>query len=88
MEKDVCTYFVYDFNERWLKDSSLLHCIIIVLIVEGRIDYVMYVGGFLKLVSLHCKLENIVISNMQELRGKMVAKRYRVKKGLLEGYRW
>jgi hypothetical protein len=56
--------------------------------VEGRIDYVMYVGGFLKLVSLHCKLENIVISNMQELRGKMVAKRYRVKKGLLEGYRW
>jgi hypothetical protein len=36
-----CTYLVYDFNERWLKDSSILCCVVVVLSVEGRVKYVM-----------------------------------------------
>ncbi len=31
------TYFVCDFNGRWLKDLSLLCCIDVLLSVEGRI---------------------------------------------------
>ncbi len=34
-------YLVCDFNGRWLKDSSYLCCIIIVLNVEGRVRHVM-----------------------------------------------
>jgi hypothetical protein len=42
MEKDVrngkrCMYFVCDFNGRWLKDSSLLCCMAILLNEEGKI---------------------------------------------------
>ncbi len=36
-----CVYFVCDFNGRWLKDSSLLCCIIIILSVGGKVQYVM-----------------------------------------------
>ncbi len=32
-----CMYLVCDFNGRWLKDSSLLCCIIILLREEGRV---------------------------------------------------
>ncbi len=37
-----CMYLVCNFNGRWLKDSSLLCCIIILLREEGR------VVGFIK----------------------------------------
>ncbi len=42
MERDVrgrkkCMYLVCDFNGRWLKDSSLLCCIIILLREGGRL---------------------------------------------------
>jgi hypothetical protein len=52
LENDVrigerCIYLVCDFNERWLKDLSFLYYIIIVLHVEGRIGYVIYVESFL-----------------------------------------
>jgi hypothetical protein len=30
-------YFVCDFNERWLKDSSFLCCVDVLLSVEGKI---------------------------------------------------
>jgi len=33
-------YFVCDFNGRWLKDSSLLCCIVIVLSVGCKVGYV------------------------------------------------
>jgi hypothetical protein len=36
-----CMYLVCDFNGRWLKDSSLLGCINIILSVGGGIKYVM-----------------------------------------------
>ncbi len=36
-----CMYLVCDFNGRWLKDSGLLCCIVIVLNVEDRVGYVM-----------------------------------------------
>jgi len=48
-----CMYLTCDFNGRWLKDSSLLCCIVIVLNVEDKIGYVMKVVYFSKLVSLH-----------------------------------
>jgi hypothetical protein len=32
---------VCDFNGRWLKDSSYLCCIVIVLNVESRVGHVM-----------------------------------------------
>jgi hypothetical protein len=46
LENDVrnekrCTYLVCDFNGRWLKVSSLLCCIVVVLNVEDRIEYLM-----------------------------------------------
>jgi hypothetical protein len=35
---EMCMYFVYDFNRRWLKDSNILCCIYIILkSVESRI---------------------------------------------------
>jgi hypothetical protein len=42
MERDVrngkkCMHFVCDFNGRWLKDSSLLCCMAILLSEEGKI---------------------------------------------------
>jgi hypothetical protein len=40
MKKDVHTWYVI-FNGRWLKDSSLLGCIVIVLSVGGIVGYVM-----------------------------------------------
>jgi hypothetical protein len=46
-------YFLCDFNGRWLKDSSFLSCIDILLSVEGIIIYVIKIGCFLELVSLH-----------------------------------
>jgi len=36
-----CMYLVCDFNGGWLKDSSILCCIIIVLSVGGKVKYVM-----------------------------------------------
>jgi hypothetical protein len=48
-----CLYLACDFNGRWLKDLSLLCCIVIVLSVEYRIGYVMKVVYILELVSLH-----------------------------------
>jgi hypothetical protein len=48
-----CMYLACDFNGRWLKDSSLLHCIVIVLSVKNRVGYVMKVIYCLELVSLH-----------------------------------
>jgi hypothetical protein len=36
-----CIYLVCDFSGQWLKDSSLLCCIVIILNVEGTIGYVM-----------------------------------------------
>jgi hypothetical protein len=46
LESDVrngerCTYLICDFNRRWLKDSIILCCIVIILNVEGRVGYVM-----------------------------------------------
>jgi hypothetical protein len=35
-----CMYFVCDFNGRWLKDMSLLCCIVIILSVGSIIGYV------------------------------------------------
>jgi hypothetical protein len=35
-----CMYFVCDFNGRWLKDTSFLCCIVIILSVGSRIGYV------------------------------------------------
>jgi len=42
MERDVrngkrCMYFGCDFNGRWLKDSNILCCIVIILSVEGKV---------------------------------------------------
>jgi len=42
MERDVrngkiCMYFRCDFNGRWLKDSNILCCIVILLSVEGKV---------------------------------------------------
>ncbi len=37
----ICTYLVCDFNERWLKGSSILCCLVVLLSVEGRVKYVM-----------------------------------------------
>jgi hypothetical protein len=42
IERDVrgrkrCMYLLCDFNGKWLKDSSLLCCIIILLREEGRV---------------------------------------------------
>ncbi len=37
----ICMYIVCDFNEKWLKNSSLLCCIVIVLNVGGKVVYVM-----------------------------------------------
>ncbi len=37
----MCMYLVCDFNRRWLKDSSLLCCIIIVLSVGCKVRYLM-----------------------------------------------
>jgi len=34
-------YFVCDFNGGWLKDSSVLCCIVILLNVEGKIVYII-----------------------------------------------
>jgi hypothetical protein len=34
-------YLICDFNGNWLKDSSLLCCIIIVLSLGGIVRYVM-----------------------------------------------
>jgi hypothetical protein len=36
-----CMYFVCDCNGRWLKYLSFLSCIVIVLSVRGKVDYVM-----------------------------------------------
>jgi len=36
-----CTYLVCHFNERWLKDSSILCCLDVVLSVESKIRSVM-----------------------------------------------
>jgi hypothetical protein len=52
MEKDVCI-FVYDFNGGWLKYSSLLWCIAILLSEEGRIDDNLQEGCFIKLVIMY-----------------------------------
>ncbi len=49
----ICVYVVCDFNEKWLKDSSLLCYIVIVLNVGSKVVYVMLVGCFLELVYLH-----------------------------------
>jgi hypothetical protein len=35
--KEICMYFVGYFNGRWLKDSSFLCCLVILLSVKGRI---------------------------------------------------
>ncbi len=48
-----CMYLTCDFNGRWLKDSSLLCCIVIVLNVKDKIGYVMKVVYILELASLH-----------------------------------
>jgi len=48
-----CIYLVCDFSGQRLKDSSFLCCIVIVLNVEGTIGYVIQVGYFLELASLH-----------------------------------
>ncbi len=54
-----CTHLICDFNGKWLKGSSLLCCIVIVLNVKVRIGYVMKVGCFLELIFLHFyKTEN------------------------------
>jgi hypothetical protein len=34
-------YLVCDFNGKWLKDLSLLCCIVIISSVGGRVGYVM-----------------------------------------------
>jgi hypothetical protein len=51
--EEKCMYLVCDFNGRWLKGSSLLCCIVIVLNVEVKAGYVMKVGCFLELIFLH-----------------------------------
>ncbi len=48
-KKNVCT-FVCDFNGGWLKYSSLLWCIVILLSEEGRVVNNIQVGCFIKLV--------------------------------------
>jgi hypothetical protein len=44
MEKKL--YFVCDFNERWLKDSSFIYCFDVLLSVEGRVVSMIKVGYF------------------------------------------
>ncbi len=39
-------YFVCDFNERWLKDSSFIYCFDVLLSVEGRVVLMLKVGCF------------------------------------------
>ncbi len=39
-------YFVCDFNERWLKDSSFIYCFDVLLSVEGRVVSMIKVGYF------------------------------------------
>ncbi len=34
-------YFVHDYNGRWLKDSTFLCCIHVILNVEGRVALVI-----------------------------------------------
>jgi hypothetical protein len=48
MEKDVCTWSV--INGKWLKDSHLFLCIVILMSEEGRIIDHLQVRCFLKLV--------------------------------------
>jgi hypothetical protein len=57
--EEICMYLVWDYNEKWLKDSRLLGYIVVVLIVKVRVEYVMQVGCFLELIFLHLsKIEN------------------------------
>ncbi len=38
MNGEMCMYFVYDFNRRWLKESNILCCIYVLLkSVEDKI---------------------------------------------------
>jgi hypothetical protein len=46
-------YLVCDFNGRWLKDSSFLCCILILLKVEGKVIGIIQVGCFLEIIFLH-----------------------------------
>jgi hypothetical protein len=46
-------YLVCDFNGKWLKDSSFLCCVDILLRVEGRVVDIMQVGCFLEIIFLH-----------------------------------
>jgi hypothetical protein len=50
----MCMYFVCDFNGRWLKDSSFLCCVFILLEnVEGRIIIIVQVGCFFEMIFLY-----------------------------------
>ncbi len=42
----ISMYFVCDFSGRWLKDSSFLCCIDVLLSVEGKVVLVIKVGCF------------------------------------------
>jgi hypothetical protein len=62
-----CMYLACDLNGRWLKDSSLLCCVVIVLSVENKEGYVMKVIYFLELVSLHfsrIKSKGLTLGNL------------------------
>jgi hypothetical protein len=64
-------YLACDFNERWLKDSNLLCCIVIVLNVEDRVMYVMKVVYFLKLVFLYFigqKVKGLTLNNFWSIK--------------------
>jgi hypothetical protein len=51
---EMCMYFVCDFNGKWLKDSSILCCISILLkSVEGRIVDIVQVGSLFEMVFVH-----------------------------------
>jgi hypothetical protein len=49
----ISIYFVCDFNGRWVKDSSFLCCIDVLLSVESRVGWVIKIGCLLELVPLH-----------------------------------
>ncbi len=51
-KKNVCT-FVCDFNGGWLKDSSFLWCIAILLSEEGKVVNNIQVGCSIKLVTMY-----------------------------------
>jgi hypothetical protein len=46
-------YFVWNFNDRWLKDSSFLCCMAILLSKEGKMVDNIQIGCFIELINIY-----------------------------------